>query len=148
VNPGPGFNQVLDVLRNEVCTYAADRSGKYEETARRGRVETRVETLHKELIEHIAESDDTLLQKYFDEGSLSEEVMRTGIHPPCRSRCSSRCSALLAKPMSGWRGLLDFIGRFGSSPVDRATAEAVDASDQPCRVSLTGKEPVAFASRR
>ena len=42
---------------------------------------TRVEALHKELIEHIAESDDTLLQKFFDEGSLSEDVMRTGIHP-------------------------------------------------------------------
>ena len=29
VNAGPGFNQVLDVLRNEVTTYAGDKSGKY-----------------------------------------------------------------------------------------------------------------------
>ena len=28
INPGPGFNQVLDVLRSEVITYAGDRSGK------------------------------------------------------------------------------------------------------------------------
>ena len=39
VNPGPGFNQVLDVLRSEVCTYAADRSGKYTGGAGSGRME-------------------------------------------------------------------------------------------------------------
>src|SRR3954471_19324758 len=31
MNPGPGFNQVLDVLRDEVVTYKTDQSGKYEE---------------------------------------------------------------------------------------------------------------------
>ena len=29
--PGPGFNQVLDVPRNEVITYATDKSGKFTE---------------------------------------------------------------------------------------------------------------------
>ena len=32
INPGPGFNQVLDVLRNEVVTYdIADGRGKFRE---------------------------------------------------------------------------------------------------------------------
>src|SRR5438045_2838459 len=31
INPGPGFNQTLDVLRNEIITYAPDRSGKFQE---------------------------------------------------------------------------------------------------------------------
>src|SRR5204863_9626298 len=31
VNPGPGFNQVLDVLRNEIVTYQTDTTGKYQE---------------------------------------------------------------------------------------------------------------------
>ena len=29
LNPGPGFNRVLDVLRNYVVTYATDKSGKF-----------------------------------------------------------------------------------------------------------------------
>src|ERR1043165_1927914 len=29
VNPGPGFNQTLDVLRSEIVTYAPDNSGKF-----------------------------------------------------------------------------------------------------------------------
>ena len=31
INAGPGFNQVLDVPRNEVITYAGDKSGKFTE---------------------------------------------------------------------------------------------------------------------
>ena len=144
VNPGPGFNQVLDVLRSEICTYAADRSGKFEEVPATGEWKERVEALHKELIEHVAESDDTLLQKFFDEGSLSEEILRTGIHPAVQKQVLIPLFCTAGESNVGVARLLDFITRFGSSPADRATAEALDANDQPCQVSLTGKEPVAF----
>jgi elongation factor G len=144
VNAGPGFNQVLDVLRSEICTYAGDRSGKYQEVPAAGEWKERVEALHKELIEHIAESDDTLLQKYFDEGGLSEEVLRTGIHPAVQKQVFVPLFCAAGEPNVGVARLLDFIARFGSSPADRPAAEAEDAAGQPCQVSLTGKEPVAF----
>ena len=39
INPGPGFNQVLDVLRNEIVTYdLAGGHGKFTEDARHRRV--------------------------------------------------------------------------------------------------------------
>ncbi len=144
VNPGPGFNQVLDVLRSEVCTYAADRTGKYVEAPAEGVWKERVEVLHKELIEHIAESDDALLQKYFDEGSLSEEVMRTGIHPAVQKQIFIPLFCISAENNVGVSRLLDFIARFGCSPADRATVDATDSAGEPCQVSLTGKVPVAF----
>ncbi len=145
VNPGPGFNQVLDVLRNEVCTYAADKSGKFTEVPAAAEWKERVETLHKELIEHIAETDDTLLEKYFAEGSLSEDVMRTGIHPAVQRQAFIPLFCTSGDNNIGGARLLDFFARCGASPVDRATVDAVDASGQPCQVSLTGKDPVAFA---
>jgi len=46
VNPGPGFNRVLDVLRNEIVTYAADYSGKYKEEPASGEWETKARELH------------------------------------------------------------------------------------------------------
>ncbi len=144
VNPGPGFNQVLDVLRSEICTYAADKSGKYEEAPAGGEWKGRVEAMHKELIEHIAESDDALLQKFFDEGSLSEEVMRTGIHPAVQKQVFIPLFCTSAENNVGVGRLLDFIARFGSSPADRASVEATDNAGQPCQISLTGTEPVAF----
>ena len=36
--PAPGFNQVLDVPRSEVVTYATDKSGKFTEAPADGRV--------------------------------------------------------------------------------------------------------------
>ena len=144
VNPGPGFNQVLDVLRCEICTYAGDRSGQYQEAPADGAWKERVDVLHKELIEHIAEADDTLLQKYFDEGGLSEDVMRTGIHPAVQKQVFIPLFCTAGENNVGVARLLDFIARFGSSPADRGTVDATDAAGQPCQISLTGKEPVAF----
>ena len=45
VNAGPGFNQVLDVLRNEVITYATDKSGKFTEAPATGALAERVEAV-------------------------------------------------------------------------------------------------------
>ncbi len=80
INAGPGFNQVLDVLRNEVTTYAGDKSGKFTEAPATGALAERVKQLHGQLIEYIAESDDTLMEKFFAQGGLSEEEMRAGLH--------------------------------------------------------------------
>src|SRR3954462_9350451 len=54
VNPGPAFNQVLDVLRSEMVTYDSEGKGKYKEEPAAGKWQERVTQLHKELIEHIA----------------------------------------------------------------------------------------------
>src|SRR5260221_4913718 len=75
VNPGPGFNQALDVLRSDVVTYETTGRGKFREEPATGAWKERAGQLHHELMELIAESDDSLLTKYFEEGSLSEEEL-------------------------------------------------------------------------
>ena len=72
VNAGPGFNQIVHVLRSELITYNTDGSGKFSESELPEEWKNKVKTLHEELIEYVAESDDTLLEKFFEEGSLSE----------------------------------------------------------------------------
>src|SRR5688500_2647208 len=57
INAGPGFNQVLDVLRSEVITYQTDGSGKFTEAQASGALAERVNALHKQLIEYTAESE-------------------------------------------------------------------------------------------
>ena len=64
VNAGPGFNQIVDVLRSELITYQTDGSGKYTEADLPEEWQNRVEKLHQELIEYVAESDDTLPVSY------------------------------------------------------------------------------------
>ena len=83
-NPGPGFNKALDVIRKSKLTYKTDGSGKYDESKVSGEEEEQVEQLHSQLIELVAESDDTLLEKFFDEG-ISEEELRGGLHQAFQS---------------------------------------------------------------
>jgi len=94
----PGVQtKVLDVLRNEIVTYdPASSRGAYTEVPATGAWEARVKQLHTELIEHIAESDDTLLTKYLDQGGLSEEEFRAGIHSAVQGQHFH--SAVLPRP--------------------------------------------------
>ncbi len=144
VDSGPGFHQVLDVMRSEIVSYAKDRSGKFKEEPAAGDWKNRVEAMHRELIEHIAESDDTLLEKFFAEGGLSEEVMRTGIHPAVQKQVFIPLFCTSGEQNIGVARLLDFIAKFGSSPHDRQTVGATDAAGAPCLVSLAGAEHVAY----
>lgn len=145
VDAGPGFHQVLDVLRSEIVSYATDKSGKYTEGPAAGAWGERVKRLHQELIEHVAETDDTLLQKFFDEGGLSEEVLRTGIHPAVQRQAFIPLFCTAGETNIGVARLLDFIARFGASPADRRTVGATAAeTGEPCLVALDGAEPVAY----
>ena len=145
INPGPGFNQVLDVLRNDIVTYdIAGGRGKYTEQPVAGQWQERSETLHRELIEYIAESDDSLLTKYLDEGKLSEEEFRAGIHTAVQKQHFIPLFCTSGETNVGVARLMDFIAKYGSSPADRKRFAAVDGSGTPGEVRLTDAEPVAY----
>ncbi len=144
VNAGPGFHRTLDVLRNEVVTYAADGSGKYTEEPATGELGERVKQLHNELIEHIAESDDGLMNKYFEQGGLAEDEFRAGIHSAVQKELFIPLFCTSAENNIGVARLMDFIAKYGSSPVDRKNVPAIDASGNATEVKLEGSETVAY----
>ena len=143
VNAGPGFNQVVDVLRSELITYSTDGSGKYSEEKLPEEWQERIKALHEELIEYVAESDDTLLEKFFEEGSLSEEEMREGLHRAIQDQVFIPVFCSAATENIGAARLMDFISKYGSSPVDRATIHAENVnSGETTDVALDGSAPV------
>ena len=144
VNPGPGFNQVLDVPRNELISYAADNSGKFTEAPASGEWAERVKQLHQGLIEHVAESDDSLLEKFFAQGGLSEEEMRAGIHAAIQKQVFVPLFVVSAENNIGVARLMDFIAKYGSSPVDRQKVKALNGEGKEVEVSLTDPDPVCY----
>jgi len=144
IDSGPGFHQVLDVLRSEVLTFQTDGSGDFTEEPAKGELLDQVKDLHGKLIEYVAESDDSLLEKFFDQGSLSEEEMRAGIHAAVQNETLIPLFATSAETNVGVARLMDFIAKYGSSPVDRATVEAHDESGAEIGVDLTNSEPVIY----
>src|SRR5437016_4026845 len=144
VNPGPGFNQVLDVPRNEIITYATDKSGKFSEAPASGPWADRVKQLHEQLIEYIAESDDSLMEKFFAQGGLSEEEMRAGLHAAIQKQVFTPVFVTSAENNIGVARLMDFIAKYGSSPVDRQKVDATDADGKPVEVALKDPDPVLY----
>jgi elongation factor G len=143
VNPGPDFNQILDVLRNDIVTYETDGRGRFTEQSAYGKWKDQVLQLHRELIELIAESDDALLTKFFDQGGLSEEEFRNGIHTAIQRQHFIPLFCISAETDVGVARLMDFIAKYGSSPADRAKVAALDSDGKEAEVALTGSEPVA-----
>lgn len=144
VNPGPGFNQVLDVMRGAITTYTTDGTGKQTETAAAGEWAGKAKALHQELIEHIAEADDKLLEKFFEQGGLSEDELRAGLHAAVQKGEVIPVFAASAETNVGVARLMDFIAKYGASPVDHPQLEAVDANDQPVQVKLADPAPVLY----
>ena len=133
-----------DVPRSEVTTYANDKSGKFTEAPAAGAHADQVRELHEKLIEFIAEADDTLMEKWMDKGTLSEEELRAGLHAAVQKQSFIPLFCVSADNNVGVARLMDFIAKYGSSPVDRVKVEAHDADGNEVQVALTEGEPVCF----
>jgi len=144
LNAGPGFNQLLDVPRSEVTTYASDLSGKFTEAPAEGDNANRVRDLHEKLIEFIAEADDTLMEKWMDKGTLSEEELRAGLHAAVQKQSFIPLFCVSAEKNIGIARLMDFIAKYGSSPVDRAKVLAENPDGAPVEIALQDTEPVLY----
>jgi elongation factor G len=143
MNAGPGFSHTLDVMRNEVVSYTPGATGKYTETPPVALAE-RVQQLHRELIEYVAESDDSLMEKFFEKGILAEEEFRAGLHKAVQNQVFVPLFAVSAETNVGVARLMDFMAKYGSSPLDRAEVPATDASGLPGSVQLSQPEPVVY----
>ncbi len=144
VNAGPGFNQVLDVLRSQVLTFAADKSGKPTEAPASGVVAERAKQLHGQLVEFVAESDDALMEKFFAEGGLSEDELRAGLHAAFQKQVFTPVFVTAAESNIGVAPLMDFIAKYASSPADRPKSKAADGDGTEVEVALTDPDPVLY----
>lgn len=143
VNQGEGFHTVIDVLRMKQLVFKTDGSGVHSLEEIPGDLMSKAEELRNILIEKIAESDDDILEKYFDQGELSEgdivKGLRSGI-----ANCNIYpvlCGAASAN--IGVRTLLDFITEYGPSPQDAAAAPAKDGQGEAVEVNADTAAPAA-----
>src|SRR5207253_7317308 len=73
------FKGVVDLVQMKAYTYQTDGSGKFAEGAIPADVEARAREYRDKLVEAVAESDEKLMEKFFDSGSLSDEEMVAGL---------------------------------------------------------------------
>lgn len=144
VKAGPGFNQVIDAMRGNVTSYQTDGMGKFTEETPGGEVAERAKALHTQLIEKIAESDDSLLEKFFDKGTLSEDELRAALHTAFSKQAIIPVFATAASSNVGVARLMDFIAKYGASPADRPVVKGQDSNDAEIDVSIEKADPSLF----
>ena len=118
VNEGEGFNKLIDLIKMKLITFETGDSGKYSLEEIPEDLQGKADTLRNKLIESAAESDDAILEQYFDTGSLTEEQLVQGLRKGISSRSVIPVLCGAAELNKGMRLLLDFIGEYGPSPVD------------------------------
>ena len=112
VNQGPGFNQVGDVLRKKSFTFQTDGTGDYNEIDAEGDLNQKLDDLHNELIELIAESDESLMEVFFDKGELSEEELRNGLHQALKTNGLIPVFCVSGLANIGVKRMMDIIAKY------------------------------------
>ncbi|MDR2887628.1 MAG: elongation factor G [Bacteroidales bacterium] len=78
VNEGVSFNSIIDILKMKMLRYPKD-GGKPETLDIPADQADRAAELHSALVEKAAESDESLMESFFTNDSLSEEEIKTGL---------------------------------------------------------------------
>ena len=107
VNPGPSFDGFIDVLKMKYYHFKDD-NGTREDLDIPANLMDEAETLRQELIEKAAEFDDTLMERFFENGSLTEDEIREGLGKGIRQGGVLPVFCLSGKKDIGVKRLMEF----------------------------------------
>lgn len=131
VNPGPLFDGFIDVLKMKYYHFK-DENGTREDLEIPEQYKAEAEELRSALIERAAEYDDTLMEKFFEAGVLTEDEIRKGIGIGCKAGEVLPVFCLSAKKDIGVKRLMEFTIKVASSPADRK-AMTKDGNEVECK---------------
>lgn len=118
------FNSVIDVLKMKAYTYGEAGSKKITEAEIPENLKSKAEEYRTQLIEKIAETNEELMNKYFEAGSLTDAEIEAGLRAAILGRSLSPVFAVSATKAVGINNFLDFMASYFPSPVDRGGEEA------------------------
>ena len=131
VQTGAGFNSIVDVLNMVLYKYPPD-GGKPEKLPVPDSEKDRAEQLHKELVETIASNDEGLMEKYFDQGELSEEEMKAGLHTSMIRHDIFPLFCASAEKNMGIGRFMSFIDYVCPAPTEMPPQKTINGSTLPC----------------
>ncbi len=117
VETGASFNSIIDVVKMKMYKYATD-GGKAEIVDIPASEMDRAEELHSELIEKAAESDENLMEIFFENETLTDEEMSKGIRDGLIQRGIFPVFCVSAKSNIGVDRLMDFLVETAPTAVD------------------------------
>ena len=109
LSTGPDFNSLIDVLLMKKYSWRPDGGAPTIEDIPAEEME-KAQEWHKTLVEAAAEHDESLMEKFFESESLTEDEMREGIRKGLAARGMFPVFCVCAGKDMGVRRLMEFLG--------------------------------------
>ena len=109
ISTGPDFNSLIDVLLMRKYSWKPEGGEPTIEEIPAEEME-KAQAWHKILVEAAAEHDETLMEKFFESDSLTEDEMREGIRKGLIARGMFPVFCVCAGKDMGVRRLMEFLG--------------------------------------
>lgn len=117
VNPGTEFNAFVDVLKMKMYKFT-DENGTREELEIPADLMDEATALQQELIEKAAENDESLMEIFFDKGSLTEDEIRSGLRAGMVKGDVYPVFCLSARKDIGVKRIMEFLINVAPSPAE------------------------------
>ncbi|WP_297984030.1 translation factor GTPase family protein [uncultured Chryseobacterium sp.] len=128
LNYGENFNQIVDALRMVMYEFPKD-GGKPEKKPIPESEMAKANEMHNALVEIAAENEEGLMEKYFEEGNLSEEELAKGITIALAHQQFFPVFVTSGAKDMGSGRLMGFIDDIAPSPMDRPKRVMEDGSE-------------------
>lgn len=116
IGEGEGFSGVVDLVAMEAVALEGGKDNRGEIP---GDLADLAEEYREKLMEAVAESDDGLLEVYFEEGALTDEQLLEGLRKGVREGAIYPVMSTSATRNIGVSGVMDAVGAYMACPADR-----------------------------
>ncbi|HET7295007.1 MAG TPA: elongation factor G [Vicinamibacteria bacterium] len=124
------FVGVADLLSEKAFVYADDQSGKHQGVDVPSEAQSAVKAAREKLVEMVAESNESLLEAFFDKGTLPQEDLLSGLRSAVAAGKLFPVLPASAGRNAGLHPLLEAIVELLPSPAERPEARGLDAMKQ------------------
>ncbi|HVZ40099.1 MAG TPA: elongation factor G [Candidatus Kapabacteria bacterium] len=136
---------MVNILSMKVMTFAEDGSGSHADSADiPAEVQARCLELRTTLVETLAESDETLMDTYFNNGTLTDAEVEIGLRTAFRRRKIYPLFAAQSTKNVGITPLMDFIIDYAPSPLDAPMPVGAGPHDEPITLGPNDADPALF----
>ncbi len=125
VKEGLNFTSVIDLVKMKMITYGDPGSKKITEEEIPADLKTHADQLREVLVEKIAESSEELMNKFFEEASLSDDEIQIGLKASIVKGGLIPAFAFAATKGIGQNTFLDFATKYFPAPNEREPIEAI-----------------------
>jgi elongation factor G len=121
---GLGHHILVDVLLMKQLEFSPDKPGNMVVSEIHDLYRKKAEELHQQLVEAVAETDEELMNRFFEEGTLSEDELRAGIKSALVTRTFFPVFCTSPLHLIGSERLLSAIVNICPSPIERGPEHA------------------------